>query len=81
MTALAGSSASVHVNQPTPAASASLDGFLEALYAGKTLAERDVLTLTDLARAVLSEEGNVARARPLRPPGRAPPAAAPPPRR
>lgn len=69
MSALAGTLSSVHVNQPTPAASSSLDGFLEALYAGKTLPERDVLTLADLARAVLSEEGNVARARPppLRP--------------
>lgn len=37
----------------------SLDAWLEALYSGRYLPERDVLALCDLARDVLAEEGNV----------------------
>ena len=43
----------------SPSQCASLDGWLEALYASKSLPERDVLALCELARAILAEEANV----------------------
>lgn len=49
----------MHTNQPTAAHCASLDQWLACLYDGKPLAERDVVALCDLARAILAEEANV----------------------
>ncbi len=37
----------------------SLDGWLASLYEGKPLPERDILSLCELARDILAEEGNV----------------------
>jgi hypothetical protein len=48
-----------HTHQPSPAHCQSLDAWLASLYDGKTLAERDVLALCELARDILAEESNV----------------------
>jgi serine/threonine-protein phosphatase 2A catalytic subunit len=48
-----------HVNQPSASVAGSLDGWLECLYGGAHLAERDVLQLCELARTILAEEANV----------------------
>jgi len=44
---------------PSASQCASLDGWLSSLYASKSLPERDVLALCELARAILAEEANV----------------------
>lgn len=50
----------MHTHQPTgEGVLGSMDGWLEALFGGNFLPERDVLHLCDLARDVLAEEGNV----------------------
>jgi len=49
----------MHTHQPSAAASGSVDGWLSSLYDGKALCEKDVLSLCDLARQILAEEGNV----------------------
>jgi hypothetical protein len=52
--------AAMHTHQPQgEAVLGSMDGWLEALFGGNFLPERDVLHLCDLARDVLAEEGNV----------------------
>ncbi len=49
----------VHAHQPSASHCVSLDAWLASLYDGKTLAERDVLALCELARDILAEEANV----------------------
>ena len=49
----------VHTKQFTLQELLSVDGFLEQLYESKHLAEREVLQLCEMARAVVSEESNV----------------------
>jgi hypothetical protein len=48
-----------HAHQPSAAHCTSLDAWLACLYDGKSLAERDVLALCELARDILAEESNV----------------------